>query len=187
MMSKYLRSIARLDGPNLRLRLVQAEDSEYIYTLRMCKTLNQYLSHVSGTADDQIEWINRYKERERASEEFYYVIERCDNANCCGLVRLYELREDSFTWGSWILDQNKPAKAALESAVLIYELGFGLLNRSKATFDVRRDNIRTISFHQRFGATQTHTDDMDAHFIYPRKRFQQDRASHYRVLESVSL
>ena len=87
---------------------------------------NVHLSKVTGTVGDQRRWIADYKAREAAGREFYYVIARSDGTRC-GLVRLYDIGPDRFTWGSWILDHNKPPKAALESAVRIYDIGFGRL------------------------------------------------------------
>ena len=53
---------------------------------------------------------------------------------------IYDIEANSFTWGSWILNANEPPKAALESAVLIYEIAFDLLELESVRFDVRRDN-----------------------------------------------
>jgi RimJ/RimL family protein N-acetyltransferase len=101
-------------------------------------------------------------------------------------VRLYDIEGDRFTWGSWILDANKPPKAALESAVLIYDIGFRAFGKARAVFDVRRDNARTLAFHRRFGATETGTDDQNVYFTYPRDRFLADRPSHLAVVRSAA-
>lgn len=168
-------------GPNLILRLIEPEDAGYVHGLRTDPAYNRHLSEVHGTAEDQRRWIEAYKDREAVGSEYYYVIERRDGTRC-GVVRLYNIGADHFTWGSWILDHNKPPKAALESAVLIYDLGFGMLGLSQAAFDVRRDNERTLAFHRRFGAEETHSDAYDIFFTYPRETFLRDRAAHLAVL-----
>lgn len=76
-----------------------------------------------GTAEYQRRWIEAYKTCEAAGTEFYYIIELHDGTSC-GTVRLYDIGTDIFTWGSWILDHNKPHKAALQSAVLSFGAGF---------------------------------------------------------------
>ena len=86
-------------------------------------------------------------------------------------MRLYDFEADHFRWGSWILDQHKPAKAALESAFLIYEQGFERLGLQKSFFDVRKDNERTLAFHSRFGAVETGRNDLDVFFKYTRAQF----------------
>lgn len=174
-------ALARVEGPNLALRLITPDDAAYVHGLRIDPAYNQHLSEVSGTAEDQRRWIEGYKTREAEGREFYYIIERKDGRPC-GVVRLYDLEADSFTWGSWILDAGKPPKAALESAVLLYEIAFDLLRLSSARFDVRIDNETTLSFHRRFGATETHKTQTDIFFTYPRARYEADREGYMTVL-----
>ena len=116
-------SLKRIEGPNLALRLIQLEDAGYVYGLRDDPTYNRHLSEVRGTANDQRHWIEAYKSREAHKLELYYIIEHRDGTHC-GTVRLYDIKPDSFTWGSWTLDHNKPPKAALESAFLSFGVGF---------------------------------------------------------------
>lgn len=171
-----------MSGTRLRLRLVRTEDAGYIHSLRTDPTYNTHLSTFNGTVDDQRRWIEAYKVREGAGQEGYYMIERLSDGVRCGLVRLYGIEGDHFTWGSWILDTNKPHKAALESAVLIYKIGFELLGLSKAVFDVRRRNTHTVSFHRRFGATEVASDDVNFYFDYPRARFESERQRYLQLL-----
>ena len=178
-------NLSRLQGPNLALRLVQPRDASYLYGLRVNPAYNQHLSEVRGTAEDQRHWIEAYKTREAEGCELYYIIERHDG-QACGTVRLYDIKADSFTWGSWILDAGKPPKAALESAVLVYRIAFDLLGLRIAQFDVRRDNETTLAFHIRFGATQTHTSETDAFFTYPRTQYDADLERHMVVLRGVA-
>lgn len=174
-------NLTRVSGPNLTLRLIQPEDAAYVHALRSDPAYNRHLSEVRGTIEDQYRWIEAYKPREADLRELYYVIERKDGTRC-GLVRLYDISADSFTWGSWILDHNKTRKAALESAVLVYIAAFDGLGLLKAQFDVRRDNANTLAFHRRFGATQTHDTDQDIYFIYQRSQFEADRAGYMAIL-----
>ncbi|WP_417808824.1 GNAT family N-acetyltransferase [Thioclava sp.] len=179
----HLRAPFEVEGPRLRLRLVSPEDATYIHGLRIDPAYNTHLSSVTGSAEDQRRWIEAYKAREAAGDEYYYVIERRDNGQRCGVVRLYDIKVDQFTWGSWILDANKPPKAALESAFLLYEIGFGDLGLNRAVFDVRSDNEHTQAFHRRLGATETGSDDVNLYFVYPRARHEADRERHIAVLE----
>jgi RimJ/RimL family protein N-acetyltransferase len=176
------KELARIVGPNLVLRLITSDDAEYVHSLRTDARYNLYLSDVDGGVDDQRRWIESYKAREHDLKELYYVIELRDGIRC-GLVRLYNIKEGSFTWGSWILDHNKPIKAALESAVLIYMIGFEKLGIPKAVFDVRRANHHTISFHQRFNAIQTNENELDVFFEYSASQFAADKPQHIAILE----
>lgn len=175
-----------VSGPNLRLRMIEEADAAYVHTLRGDPTYNTHLSAVTGDVADQAAWIRAYKSREAAGQEYYFIIERHDGTRC-GTVRLYDISADVFTWGSWILDNNKTPKAALESAMLVYITAFECLGLLNARFDVRRDNAITLAFHKRFGATQTHETEQDIHFMYPRERFNADRAGYMEILEGQRL
>jgi RimJ/RimL family protein N-acetyltransferase len=175
-------NVKRVCGHRLCLRVVTPEDAVFIHRLRTNPTYNTHLSTVTGTDDDQRAWIERYKAREAAGSELYYVIERRDETPC-GVVRLYDVGPDSFTWGSWILNKDKPAKAALESAVLSFGVGFEQLGLARAIFDVRLDNSRAIAFYRRFGATETGRDDVNIYFEYARDRYIQDRDTHFGIIK----
>ena len=174
-------SIARVEGPNLILRLIEPEDAAYVHSLRNNPAYNTHLSTVTRTVDDQRTWIKNYKSREAHEQEFYYVIERKDGTRC-GLVRLYDIEAESFTWGSWILDQNKTRRSALESAVLIYQVGFARLECAGAVFDVRNDNIHTLAFHRRFGAHEVAWDELNVYFNYEQSQFVADQTHYLKKL-----
>lgn len=165
------RAPERVEGWRLALRLVRPEDAEFIHGLRTDPDISRHLSPVTGTVEDQRRWIEAYMAREVAGAECYYLITRRDDGRPCGTVRLYGITEQSFTWGSWILSADKPPKAALESAVLVYTIAFDHLGLERAEFDVRIDNERTLAFHRRFGATETHRDGRDVFFRLTREEF----------------
>lgn len=177
-----LAGISRVEGPTLTLRLIQPEDAAYVHALRVNPTYNRHLSEVRGTAEDQRRWIEAYKAREAEVRELYYVIERKDGIRC-GLVRLYDIGRDSFTWGSWILDHNKTRKAALESAVLSFGVGFEGLGLPQALVDVRLGNDRALAFYQRLKMRELRRDHSDVYFSYPQRQFMDDRPGYLAILE----
>ena len=179
------KDISIIDGPNISLRLMAPEDAEYVYGLRTNADYNSHLSKVQGTVENQRDWIKAYKNREAERSELYYIIERQDRTTC-GTLRIYNINAPVFEWGSWILDHNKPRKAALESAVLAYHVAFDGLNLNKACFDVRRDNIKTLDFHRRFGAVETHSDEMDVFFQYSKAQFDSAKNAFWSILESTA-
>lgn len=163
------------------LRLIEPSDAEYVHGLRTNPAYNIHLSEVRGTVGDQRTWIEAYKAREAAGKEFYYIIVRHDGTRC-GTVRLYDIGDDSFTWGSWILDHNKPPKAALESAVLSFRVGFDFLGAVFAAVDVRNENIHAATFYRRLGMKEICLTATDTFFKYTRERFIADRASYLALL-----
>lgn len=176
--------LQRITGPNLTLRLVQSGDAAYIHALRSDKRYNLHLSPTSNNVDDQRQWIEAYKLREDVGSEYYYMIERKDGLRC-GLVRLYDIGAENFTWGSWILDENKPSKAALESAVLSFGIGFDLLKKSTALVDVRVANERAVSFYRRFGMTEIAIDDQNIYFTFHCEQLQADRQAHLAAISTI--
>ena len=178
---KIEQSASRIEGPNLALRLVELDDAGYIFGLRSNPAYNEHLTRVSGTAEDQRSWIEAYKSRELVGSELYYVIERHDG-QLCGTVRLYKINENNFTWGSWILDQNKPSKAALESAILSFEVGFSKLDLPIAYVDVRVGNKNAAAFYRRLGMEETHRTAENIFFTYSRSCFEASRSELVNVI-----
>lgn len=178
---RQMTTLERIEGPSLNLRLVTPQDAEFIFALRLNPDFNAHLSRVTGTVEDQRHWIERYKHREAVGREYYYVIERRDGVRC-GVVRLYDIQGDRFTWGSWILDGNKPPKAALESAVLSFGVGFDILGCQIALIDVRKENHRALSFYRRFGMTEIDEDSENYYFELSSRQFAHKRMAFAEIL-----
>ncbi|MCY4334702.1 MAG: GNAT family N-acetyltransferase [Litoreibacter sp.] len=176
--------ISVIDGIRLRLRLVTLDDAAYIHALRRDPKYNSYLSAYQGTVDTQRAWLEAYKQRESAGAEFYYVIERRDKTQPCGVVRLYEITQESFTWGSWILDHRKPAKAALESATLSFGVGFEQLGLPKALVDVRNNNVKARAIYERFGMRYLRHTSLDTYFEYSAEQYFSDLDHHMSILRN---
>lgn len=145
------------------MRLVEENDAKFILKLRLDGRYNQFLSDVNPDLQAQINWIREYKSDEKRKKQFYFIIERLDGTPC-GTVRIYDFHQDSFCWGSWILNEDKTRSAAIESAFLVYEFGFDELGFVKSHFDVRKGNERVISFHRKMGAQQTGEDELNYYF-----------------------
>ena len=80
---------APIEGRHLRLRPVAPDDAPYIHALRTDPRYNAHLSPVTGDVEAQRAWIERYLEREAQGSEIYFVIERRNDAQRCGVVRLH--------------------------------------------------------------------------------------------------
>lgn len=172
-----------IQGQRIELTLVQPWDAEYIYSLRTNSRYNQFLSAVTGTVEDQRQWIAAYKSREVKGTEYYFIIKRLDGISC-GVVRLYDISNNSFTWGSWILDHNKPPKAALESGLLSFGFGFEQLNLSKALFEVRRANTHAQTFYHRFGATEVGTNEVNCYFELTQDQYFSGRDAQWATISN---
>jgi RimJ/RimL family protein N-acetyltransferase len=175
--------LSRIEGKQIDLRLVRLDDAAFIHGLRTDQSLNEYLSEVTGSVEDQRRWIIDYKERELFGCEYYFIIERKDGVRC-GVVRLYNIKGDRFTWGSWILDHNKPRKAALESALLSFNFGFETIGLAEANLEVRVNNTRAIEFYRRFGMIEINRTEQEIFFLLPRLQFDADKGAFSFILEN---
>lgn len=171
------------EGPRLRLRPVRPDDAPYVHGLRLDPTYNRYLSAVNGSVEDQRNWIERYQQREADGAEIYYIIERRDTSLPCGTVRLYDIDAGHFTWGSWVLDRSKTPKAALESAVLSFGVGFFDLGKDLAQVDVRIDNTHAAAFYRRFGMQETDRTEQNIFYVYYRTQLEADIKGYMDILE----
>lgn len=174
----------RVLGARISLRLAEVEDAHFIHGLRSDPRYNQYLSPVSSV-DDQREWIRRYKLREGEGVEFYFVIE-ANGKTPCGVVRLYDIDATSFVWGSWVLDDSKPAMAAVDSAVASFGFGFEELSLGLARFEALRGNTHAIRFYKRFGVPVVAEDERSLYFEYEATQFFHDRPKWLALLQESS-
>ncbi|MFD1912944.1 GNAT family N-acetyltransferase [Halodurantibacterium flavum] len=151
-------------GPRLSFRPVRPGDAAYICGLRNDPAINRHLSGPAGSEGAQRDWIVAYQAREARGQEYYFILCHAEGGAPCGTVRIYGIEGSRFTWGSWILDAAKPPRAALETAILLYDFAFDTLGLTEARFDVRRENLHTLAFHDRFGAARLGEDGADIYF-----------------------
>jgi RimJ/RimL family protein N-acetyltransferase len=170
-----------LFGRNINMRTVQVEDAEFIFIMRQNESKTKYLSKVTGTIESQKEWIKSYKLREEEKEEFYFIIES-KNEEKLGLVRMYDFKNDSFCWGSWLIKEAAPKSTAIESALQIYEFAFYKLNFDKSHFEVQKGNEKVIAFHQRFGAKIIDENDKEVFFDFQKKDYEIIKQKYKRYL-----
>ena len=170
-----------INGKNINMRTVETKDAEFIYSMRQNEAKTKYLSKVEGTIESQKEWIKNYKQREEGKKEFYFVIESKDEQKL-GLVRMYDFKEDSFCWGSWLIKEDAAKTTAIESALQIYEFGFYELGFVKSHFDVRKGNDKVIAFHQRFGAKIIDEDELDYFFNFEKSDYEVTKEKYKRYL-----
>ena len=165
---------------HLRLVNADAADAAYICALRSDPVLNRHLNQSAPDPAAQLRWLEQYKVREQAGEEYYFVIV-CDGADH-GVVRMYDFRQiegrRSFCWGSWIIPRPRPSGLVVYSALLVYEAGFDALGFEQSHFDVRRGNRGVIDFHERAGARRVGEDAQDLFFWF----FPQD----YRTMREAN-
>lgn len=172
---------------SIKLRFVEEEDAEFVLMLRTDQNKNKYLSQIGSALSDQRIWLRSYKLREKSDLEYYYVI--CDNNNeKLGLIRMYDFKgkKQSFCWGSWVLTQNSPFVAGIESAITIYEIGFDICRFQESHFDVRKDNVKVLKFHRNFGAKQIGEDDLNFYFNFTVDNYESVKPKYSKFIKTPS-
>ncbi len=163
-------------GDVTRLRLATEADSAFLLGLRLDPSRNQNISATSAHLDAQVDWMRSYAERCAAGLEAYFIIEVAGEPQ--GSLRLYDYlaERDSFCWGSWIIRPGAPVATAYQSAIVAYDLAFGLLGFSQAHFDVRQANPSVWKFHEKMGAKLVREDSLDRFYEYGAEDYRQARA-----------
>ncbi len=170
-----------IQGKNINLRTAEVDDATFILQLRLLEHKTKYLSQVDDDLIKQQDWLKTYKDKEKQGLEYYFIIEN-KSAEKYGLVRIYDLKSDSFCWGSWLINDNAPKTTAIESAIQIYEFGFGGLGFKQSHFDVRKDNKKVIAFHQRFGAEKVNEDELNYYFIFKESIYQETKLKYRKFI-----
>jgi len=168
-------------GKNINMRTVTIEDAEFIYSMRQNQDKTKYLSKVTGTVASQKEWIKSYKQREEEKKEFYFVIKSKDEEKL-GLVRMYDFKNNSFCWGSWLIREDAPKATAIESALQIYEFAFYTLGFEESHFEVQKGNDKVIAFHQRFGAKVVAENELGYFFNFEKSEYEITKEKYKRYL-----
>ncbi|WP_082027186.1 GNAT family N-acetyltransferase [Serpentinimonas maccroryi] len=151
-----LRKAAKVQGKTLVFRDAGIKDAEFILKLRTDIQKSQYLSPVSPDLQKQQAWLKQYA---LSGNQAYFIIEY--QGAPVGTVRLYDPQSTSFCWGSWILVNERPRQAAMESALMVYAYAVDHLGFQAAHFDVRKANERVCQFHERFGAMRADENETD--------------------------
>jgi RimJ/RimL family protein N-acetyltransferase len=157
MITPLLRKAKRIIGKNLVLRNVTLNDAAFILEQRNDSRKSMYLSYTEPEIAKQIAYLENYSVK---VDQAYFVIESLAG-DPIGLVRLYDPKEDSFCWGSWVLKNGAPQYAAIESALMVYAYAIDCLGFKNAHFDVRKENESVWRFHERFGAKRVAETELD--------------------------
>jgi RimJ/RimL family protein N-acetyltransferase len=143
-----MRHDLTISGAAFRLRPIADADAALVIALRNDPELGRYLHRGSNKVEDQLAWFAEYYKR---AGDYYFVLERKDNAAPEGVIAVYDVSADgrSAEWGRWIL---KPQSlAAVESAWLIYRVAFELLGLDEVYCRTVADNAKVVSFHDSCG------------------------------------
>lgn len=170
-------------GRTLFFRDAELKDADFILSLRADDRKSKYLNPVQIDISSQLNYLKNYAS---ARDQAYFIIEH--SAKPVGTVRLYDARDSSFCWGSWILSDDAPKHAAIESTLMVYAYAIDVLGFRSAHFDVRKGNDRVLSYHERFGAHRVGETSEDYLFEIDNKAVHTARKRYIKFLpDAVSV
>ena len=117
------------------------EDAEFIVGVRTDEGRNSFIHRTSPVLQSQQRWLDAYFVKEG---DYYFVVETL-TGEPQGVIGLYDCNEREAEWGRWIL--RKGSLAALESAMLIYEIGFASLGLEEVYCRTAAANKAVLSLH----------------------------------------
>ena len=142
-----------MEGPAFRLRPVRLYDAAFIVQLRSDPERARYLHPGATDVPSQERWLRDYFDR---SGDYYFVIEHRATGVREGTAGIYNTDPEakSAEWGRWIL--RRGSFAAVESACLVYRLGFEALGLDSMYCRTIVDNASALAFHDSFGVQRAH-------------------------------
>ena len=130
------------------LRPVGLDDAPFMVELRGDPQRSQFINRGAATVEAQRRWIADYFARRG---DYCFIIERMGDGEPEGMVGLYDVDETCrcAEWGRWVLRAG--SAAAVESAMLVYQVGFERLRLASIYCRTARDNAHVVSFHESCG------------------------------------
>ncbi len=143
-----------MEGVGYHLRPVAMADAGFILELRSDPVLGRLLHTTSTRLVDQERWLQQYFDREG---DYYFVIESRRGRVAQGVVGIYDVHAETrlAEWGRWILKAG--SLAAVESAWLVYQCAFEMLQLDAVYCRTNAENTAVISFHDSCGIPRHQT------------------------------
>lgn len=145
-----MRHDLHIAGRRFSLAPAGREHAELILSLRTDPELGRFIHATSPTLADQLAWMDAYEAR---AGDYYFVVSDDQAREPVGTVSIYDVADRAGEWGRWLI---RPGSlGALESALLIYRVGFERLGLQRLYCRTLAENTRVVSFHDSMGAVRT--------------------------------
>jgi acetyltransferase-like isoleucine patch superfamily enzyme/RimJ/RimL family protein N-acetyltransferase len=154
----------------ITLRPVEKSDAAFIINLRTDSDLGRFISPTSPNIQDQVKWIQDYKQREKSGSEYYFIAQD-QPGNRYGTIRLYNLDDRSFEIGSWLFRSDSPMGMAVKAHFIGFEFGFEFLKKEYARFEIRKENKAVLRYMKDFITTLVREDALNYYFTLSKENF----------------
>ena len=178
---KKLSDNFNLDKYGLHVRMVRLVDAEFIVKLRTDAKLGRYIHATSNDVSQQIEWLYAYKEREVRGEDYYFVFESPTGIPV-GVERIYDIKDESFTVGSWVFDKESPKGAAILSDIILKEIAWELFPEKDCLWDNMKGNVNVVHYALSYHPTLLRETETQLFFLCTKENFERYKKLYLRML-----
>jgi RimJ/RimL family protein N-acetyltransferase len=177
-----MRLISSISGKYINLRTAEPSDAEFILSLRLDEKLSRYLKPTDPSVVKQKIWI---AEKIKQPNDYHMIIELKDGKRL-GVVALYDINNDVFEWGRWLIVPNSPIYVLIESCFLVYDFAFNTLGLNSTKSKVRKSNKSVLKFHLNYGADIQKEDDKYVHITYHKNDFNNPNTFLKKYLKTIA-
>lgn len=169
----------KLIGQFVDLKEADISDADFILKLRCDEVKSKFLHKTENDIGKQIAYLKKYKEK---TDEWYFIVLNKQGEKI-GTNRIYNIKDDCFTTGSWIMADGCTSEEVFESDYLVRMYGFETLGFNKTRLDVKKGNKKVISYHKMLGAI-VYTEDEESVYLEILKDVYQEKAKKWLTLYS---
>lgn len=177
-MIKNTHDFKPIEGKYVNLREVEIDDAAFILSLRCDEKKARFLHKTENNLEKQIEYLKRYK---TLDNEWYFIIENKQHEPL-GTTRMYDVHDNQFTSGSWLMKDGTLPEETLEGVLLGGHMSYEILGFEKDCFDVRKGNKKVIRFHKMRGAELIGESEIDYFFELTKDTFLRTKPALYAML-----
>ena len=178
-MNKHFLS-KQLLGKYVNLREITLDDAQFVLDLRCDSNKSKFLHKTENNLDKQIDYIKSYFKKDL---EWYFIIEDLNHVPL-GTLRIYDVVDNHYTSGSWLMKDGSTLAQAVEGIILFKDFAFNELGFDKDIFDVRKQNKKVLNFHKMCGAKILSEDQENYYFDLTRETFNKKIPFLYSLIEN---
>lgn len=161
-------------------RLANIDDSNFILSLRTNIKLSRFLHSTSNDIELQKKWMVAYKEREKEGKDYYFVYSH--HGIPFGVNRVYDIKENSATGGSWICKPGTNVELSMCTLLIMRDIMFEVLGLEADNFDVRKGNRKVQKIHLMMGAIQTGETEEDYLYTLSKQTYLREKKNFINLL-----
>lgn len=175
-----------IEGLTINMRSVVPEDAEVTYAMRMDKEKVRYMHQISGTVEDQRNYI--INQNQKAGDYLFLVTDK--EGNPIGMRGIYDVTDDTAESGRTI--GYGDAFQNMEALILGFDFAFEILGVKSILMDAAASNSSVRGIQKQIGAIEydrKFLSDLGYEYVYSRLEkadYYAKRGSIYKMIEKYA-